>query len=158
MVRTSTAQTQTPTVEGAEASTESSVPKRTSAQGRVKWFNAQSGYGFIAKDKDPDLFVHHSALSTRDDQFRYLVEGEYVEYGTDTMEDGRSTAVDVTGIGGGPLMCETRQQRRDADQERVGGRHADRQHARQGKPTKDTQKDDPVLWQVIKAQLQEEGT
>ena len=51
-------------------------------QGRVKWFNAQSGYGFIEKQgsTDIDLFVHHSALDTKDDQFRYLVEGEYVQY------------------------------------------------------------------------------
>ena len=91
--------------------------KNPPEQGRVKWFNAQSGYGFIA-DSDADLFVHHSALKTKDDQFRYLVEGEYVEFHTETMDDGRTTAVSVTGIGAGPLMCETRQQRRDADQER----------------------------------------
>lgn len=81
--------------------------------GQVKWFNKKAGYGFICviDEPDKDVFVHHSALQTESDIFRYLVEGEYVKF---TIKSGETNAVDVTGAGGGKLMCETRQMRRTA--------------------------------------------
>ena len=49
------------------------------AQGTVKWFNADKGYGFIAPDDGTaDVFVHHSAIQT--DGFRSLAENQRVEY------------------------------------------------------------------------------
>lgn len=49
------------------------------AQGSVKWFSAEKGYGFITPDDGTkDLFVHHSAIQA--DGFRTLNEGEKVEY------------------------------------------------------------------------------
>jgi cold shock protein len=49
------------------------------AQGTVKWFNADKGYGFIAPDDGTaDVFVHHSAIQT--DGFRSLDENQRVEY------------------------------------------------------------------------------
>jgi CspA family cold shock protein len=49
------------------------------AQGTVKWFNADKGYGFIAPDDGTaDVFVHHSAIQT--DGFRSLSENQRVEY------------------------------------------------------------------------------
>ena len=144
-----TQETTSPTEETSKATQCTNAPE----QGRVKWFNAQSGYGFIA-DTNADLFVHHSALKTKDDQFRYLVEGEYVEFSTETMDDGRTTAVSVTGIRGGPLMCETRQQRRDADQERGGNRGRERRPARTGGGGGGGRGDDQMLWQVVQGQLE----
>lgn len=49
------------------------------AQGTVKWFNAEKGYGFITQaDGGPDVFVHFSAIQA--DGYRSLEEGQEVEY------------------------------------------------------------------------------
>jgi len=49
------------------------------AQGIVKWFNAEKGFGFIAPDDGtPDVFVHYSAIKT--DGYRSLEENQRVEY------------------------------------------------------------------------------
>lgn len=46
--------------------------------GTVKWFNAQKGFGFIARESGPDVFVHFSAIQSSG--YRELVEGERVEF------------------------------------------------------------------------------
>ncbi|HMZ07943.1 MAG TPA: cold-shock protein [Anaerolineales bacterium] len=51
--------------------------------GTVKWFNTQKGYGFLARDGGPDVFVHFSAI--RGDGFKNLAEGQRVEF---TIEKG----------------------------------------------------------------------
>ena len=49
------------------------------AQGTVKWFNAEKGFGFITPDDGgADLFVHHSAIQTRG--FRTLDENQRVNF------------------------------------------------------------------------------
>jgi len=48
------------------------------ATGKVKWFNDQKGFGFIAADNGKDVFVHHSVIEG--EGFRTLQEGETVEY------------------------------------------------------------------------------
>ncbi len=49
------------------------------AQGTVKWFNAEKGYGFIAVDgSNDDVFVHYSAIEASG--FRLLEEGQKVEF------------------------------------------------------------------------------
>jgi cold shock protein len=49
------------------------------AQGTVKWFNADKGYGFIAPDDGTaDVFVHHSAIEA--DGYRSLQDSQRVEY------------------------------------------------------------------------------
>ena len=49
------------------------------AQGTVKWFNTEKGYGFISPDEGgDDLFVHYSAIEGSG--FRSLEEGERVSY------------------------------------------------------------------------------
>ncbi len=47
-------------------------------QGTVKWFNAEKGYGFIARAQGDDVFVHHSEI--RASGFRSLDEGQKVEF------------------------------------------------------------------------------
>jgi CspA family cold shock protein len=48
------------------------------AQGTVKWFNAEKGYGFIAVDEGPDVYVHYSQIQM--DGFRTLADGQRVEF------------------------------------------------------------------------------
>ena len=49
------------------------------AQGTVKWFNAEKGYGFIAVEGGgADVFVHYSAIATSG--YRSLDEGQQVEF------------------------------------------------------------------------------
>jgi cold shock protein len=64
------------------------------AQGTVKWFNSEKGYGFIAQDGDkPDVFVHYSAIAM--DGFKTLMEGDRVEFEVQAGRDGRSQAAAV---------------------------------------------------------------
>src|SRR3954466_13394777 len=60
------------------------------AQGTVKWFNSEKGYGFIATDGGADVFVHYSAIQM--DGFRSLEEGDRAEFETTAGRDGRSPA------------------------------------------------------------------
>jgi CspA family cold shock protein len=48
------------------------------AQGTVKWFNAEKGYGFIAVDGGQDVFVHYSSIVGSG--YRSLEEGQRVEF------------------------------------------------------------------------------
>lgn len=86
--------------------------------GRVKWFNNKAGYGFITVSEGPvegDVFVHHSALSVSEEQYKYLVQGEYVEFKLSRVEGGKHEwqATSVGGCNGGKLMCETRREVRN---------------------------------------------
>ena len=98
----------------------SSSTQRTT--GRVKWFNNKAGYGFITAttgtQTGTDVFVHHSGLAVASQQYRYLVQGEYVEFQMNSVEGGthRFQAADVSGIGRGMLMCETRRSFREGQQ------------------------------------------
>ena len=48
------------------------------ATGTVKWFNAEKGYGFIAREDGADVFVHYSAVQMNG--YRTLEEGQLVEF------------------------------------------------------------------------------
>jgi CspA family cold shock protein len=48
------------------------------ARGKVKWFNAKKGYGFIEMENGKDVFVHHNAIQGHG--FKSLDEGEQVEF------------------------------------------------------------------------------
>ncbi len=86
--------------------------------GQVKWFNNKAGYGFITVNygdySGKDIFIHYSAIRVTNSQYKYLVQGEYVEFSlvkssTDTHE---FQAVDISGVKDGALMCETRRNNR----------------------------------------------
>lgn len=84
--------------------------------GRVKWFNNKAGYGFITvtdgSRSGSDIFIHHSAIEVENQQYKYLVQGEYVEFELvrTTSTDHEWQASNVNGINGGKLMCETRRE------------------------------------------------
>ncbi len=46
--------------------------------GKVKWFNASKGFGFIERQGGPDVFVHYTAIES--DGYRTLQEGQQVEF------------------------------------------------------------------------------
>ncbi len=48
------------------------------AEGTVKWFSEQKGYGFIEQEDGPDVFVHHSDINM--EGFKNLAEGDRVSF------------------------------------------------------------------------------
>jgi len=88
--------------------------------GRVKWFNNKAGYGFITitdgSRSGSDIFVHHSAIEVENQQYKYLVQGEYIEFNLVKTSSGDHEwqAYNVNGIKGGKLMCETRHELKTA--------------------------------------------
>ena len=114
--------------------------------GRVKWFNNKTGFGFITALTDSesvkegsDVFVHHSAVKVSQEQYRYLVQGEYVEFvlsklksseaSTDAAPKHEYQAVDVSGVKGGKLICETRWESRIASGFSGTSHHARLKHS-----------------------------
>ena len=86
--------------------------------GRVKWFNNKAGYGFITisdgDKKGNDIFVHHTGVIVDNEQYKYLVQGEYVSFDLKKMDTGDHEfhAHNVRGVCNGILMCETRNESR----------------------------------------------
>ena len=101
--------------------------------GRVKWFNNKTGFGFITivggndqfKDAS-EIFAHHSAIKVSEEQYRYLVEGEYVEFSVSSTASGdhKFQAADIRGVKGGKLFCETRHEQRASGPSGSGDRDA----------------------------------
>ena len=64
------------------------------AQGTVKWFNPEKGYGFISQEGGEDLFVHYSEIKM--DGFKTLDEGQAVSFEITTRQNGKLQASNVT--------------------------------------------------------------
>lgn len=93
----------------------------TRVLGQVKWFNNKEGYGFITVSEGEqagnDIFVHYTFINVTNSQYRYLVQGEYIEFVIDISPNGshKYHATQVSGVRGGKLMCETRRTFRQDD-------------------------------------------
>jgi cold shock CspA family protein len=91
-------------------------PSSSNLTGRVKWFNNKAGYGFITVTDGThsglDVFVHHSGIVVENQQYKYLVQGEYVDFLLEKTTSGKHEyqATNVHGINNGNLMCETRRE------------------------------------------------
>ena len=95
------------------------------AQGTVKWFNAEKGYGFITVEGGgQDVFVHYSAIDMAG--YKVLEEGQQVEYSTTSGPRGPQ-AEEVHPLGGAPRR---REERRDDRRDDRGGRRDDRRDDR----------------------------
>lgn len=85
--------------------------------GMVKWFNNKSGFGFITVSgtgeyAGKDIFSHYSSIRVTNSQYKYLVQGEYVDFNIVKSESDTHEyqASDITGVMNGPILCETRRQ------------------------------------------------
>lgn len=83
--------------------------------GMVKWFNNKSGFGFItvcgeSEFGGKDIFAHYSSIRVTNSQYKYLVQGEYVDFNLVKSENDKHEfhAMDITGVMAGPILCETR--------------------------------------------------
>lgn len=114
--------------------TDTPVSDSTRQQGIVKWFNNRSGFGFVTTlgEDNKDIFVHHSGVSVDREQYKYLVQGEYVEFvlTTSSNSEHKFQATKVTGILKGPLMCETRFLNKQDRNDRPDGDVADSRRPR----------------------------
>lgn len=83
--------------------------------GNCKWFNKKLGYGFITvyngEKKGCNIFVHHSGICPLNSNFKTLRKGEYVHFNIVDGQNGPQ-ATNVTGVCGGPLMCDNIEVRR----------------------------------------------
>ena len=104
--------------------------------GCVKWFNMKTGFGFLTVVRGggsgelkvgSEVFVHHSNVKVQEEQYRFLVQGEYVEFDVSNVANGQHScqATNVTGMFGGKLMCETRNDARQSSSSQPGGRGDD---------------------------------
>ena len=96
----------------------------TRMTGTVKWFNNKAGDGFVTvlggDHNGKDVFAHFSAIKVGNDQFRYLVQGEYVEFDmvADTSGKHDFVVANISGIKGGSLMCEVQNAQKKANPKR----------------------------------------
>jgi len=112
------------TQKNANSSNDETVFDGTRQIGRVKWFNNRAGFGFITmlqgEKKGEDVFTHHSGINVDQEQYKYLVQGEYVTFELRASDNSEHPyqAGNVKGVLEGMLMCETRtSMRKDTRQE-----------------------------------------
>jgi cold shock CspA family protein len=140
----------------------------TKITGTVKWFSSRKGFGFVAPTSDnapskDEIFVHHSGLQMVEGAYRTVAEGTEVEFETEKDENGKLKAVNVTGVGGAPLVPPKREKRRQRkpkkDAEGSGGEVGEIKNSNGGKgrqngrKEKEPVKKEPPFHDVIKPEI-----
>lgn len=86
------------------------APAPSPVLGRCKWFDDKKGYGFLVVCEGPeaeaDVFVHYKDVKPLVNTRRSLRKGEYVHMRLSDEDGSKTQAKDVTGVNGGPLMCD----------------------------------------------------
>lgn len=118
-------------------------PKVGDLTGQCKWWSDKLGYGFITVQngelKGKDIFVHHSGIKPLNSNYKTLKKGEYINFDVTDGEHGMQ-AVNVTGIGGGSLICDVNPHIKHVSMHAAnggvssGGPRAPRMHAQQMHP------------------------
>ena len=132
---------------------QASAAQAATTTGCVKWFNNKAGYGFITVS-DPtqrDIFVHHSAIQVGASQYKYLVQGEYVDLKIVQTEGEQHEfqAADVHGVRGGKLMCETRNEMRSFRDEQQVSRQTQTQPRETARRPPQLNKSDQTEWMIV---------
>jgi len=139
--------------------------------GCVKWFNNKAGYGFLTvmdgDKKGEDVFCHHSGVCVNTEQYKYLVQGEYVSFSLRESDSDSHPyqAGTIAGVCGGKLMCETRaenRQSRETGEEGESTEHRptrEHRHTREHRPTRDSRhsrprgggpREDGATWMLVR--------
>ena len=127
--------------------------------GCVKWFNNKAGYGFLTvmdgDKKGEDVFCHHSGVCVNTEQYKYLVQGEYVSFSLRESDSDSHPyqAGNITGVCGGKLMCETRaenRQSRETGEEGESTEHRPRRDARRSRPRGGGPREDGATWMLVR--------
>ena len=129
------------------------VPETSDVQqthtGRCKWFNNRLGYGFVTVDNrtegsdvPEDIFIHQTNVHPNSSTYRTLRQGEYVSFAL-SRDDNSVQAVNVTGLNGGPLLC-------DSQNARPSNRSNDSRRNTRREPRGNSRRDSPDgewVWQ-----------
>lgn len=131
--------------------------------GYVKWFNTKAGYGFLTvmdgDKKGEDVFCHHSGITVNSEQYKYLVQGEYVSFSLRESDSDTHPyqAGNITGVCNGKLMCETKwenRQARDAEQQEGEGDDSRgqgrQQRTRRSRPRGGGPREDGATWMLVR--------
>ena len=130
--------------------------------GQVKWFNNKAGYGFLTvmdgDKKGEDVFCHHSGVIVNSEQYKYLVQGEYVSFSLRESDSDSHPyqAGEIKGVCDGKLMCETRwenRQAREAQSEENGddgGDYRQRRQPQHHRPRGGGPREDGATWMLVR--------
>ena len=137
--------------------------------GCVKWFNNKAGYGFLTvmdgDKKGEDVFCHHSGVVVGSEQYKYLVQGEYVSFSLRESDSDSHPyqAGEIKGVCDGKLMCETRwenRQAREAQNEENGedGEYRQRHQPQHNRPRGGGPREDGATWMLVRTDERSGGS